>query len=124
MTAMAERRFTAKTFFLFGGLLIWAAHFMFVYSANAVACARGLEDVTVMGAGLIPFTVAIATLAALLAAGNVLATALAWRGPLASEPHDDPATAFLRQVTVVLALLSMIAIVLSALPSLIVQPCA
>ena len=62
MTAMAEQRFTSKTFLLFSGLLIWAAHFMFVYSANAVACERGLQDVRVLGIGLIPLTVMVATL--------------------------------------------------------------
>lgn len=121
---MAEQRLTAKTLYLFGGLLIWAAHFMFVYSANAIACSRGLEDIAILGAGLIPLTVALATIVALLAAGYVLVSTLAWQGPLRGEPHDDPSTAFLRQVTIVLTLLSIIAIVLSALPSFIVQPCA
>lgn len=121
---MAEQRFTAKTLYLFGGLLIWAAHFMFVYSANAIACERGLEDVTIVGAGLIPLTIAIATVAALAAAGYVAAAAMSWRGPFTNEPHGDPTTSFLRQVTIVLTLLSMIAIVLSALPSFVVQPCA
>lgn len=121
---MAERRFTSKTLFLFAGLLIWAAHFMFVYSVNAVACARGLEDITILDAALVPLTVALATLAALGAAGYVLVAALAWKGPLAGEPHDDAASAFLRQVTIALTLLSIIAIVLSALPSFIVRPCA
>lgn len=120
---MAEQRLTSKTFFLFGGLLIWATHFMLVYSANAVACARGLAGVTVLNAGLIPFTVTIATLLALLATGLLLYAALSWGGPLRGEAHDDPGSAFLRQVTVALTLLSMIAIVLSALPSLIVPPC-
>ena len=119
---MAERRFTAKTLFLFAGLLIWAAHFIFVYSANAVACARGLEAIKVLGADLVPFTVSLATLAALAAAGYVLVSALAWKGPLTDEPHDDPTSAFARQITIALTLLSIIAIVLSALlPAAIVR---
>lgn len=121
---MAERRFGSKTFLLFGGLLIWAAHFMFVYSANAVACERGLQDMRILGAGLIPFTVAVATVIALAGGGYVLWLAFGWLGPLRGEPHDDPAGAFLRQISIVLTLLSMIAIVLSALPSLVVMPCA
>ena len=120
---MAEQRFISKTFFLFGGLLIWATHFMFVYSATAVACARGLADITVLGVGLIPLTVILATVLALLATGWLLYAALTWGGPLRGEPRD-PGNVFVRQITLALTLLSMIAIVLSALPSLIVPPCA
>lgn len=120
---MAERRFTAKTFLLFGGLLIWAAHFMFVYSANAVACQRGLENVRILGIGLIPFTVVLATLVALAVAGYVLAMAMGWLGPLRGESQNDPSSTFLSQITVVLTLISMIAITQSALPSLVVSPC-
>ncbi len=121
---MADQRLGSKTFLLFGGLLIFAAHFMFVYSANAVACARGLEDVRILGAGLIPFTVMLATLLALAAAGYVLALAMGWRGPLRGEPHNDPTSAFLRQITIALTLLSMVAIIWIALPLFIVTPCA
>lgn len=120
---MAERRFTSKALLLFGGPLIWAAHFMFVYTANAVACERGLENVSILGVGLIPVTVALATLVALAAAGYVLAMAIRWLGPLHGESYDDPSSAFLRQITIVLTLISMIAVTLSALPSLVVPPC-
>lgn len=123
MSAVVEQRLTSKTFLLFGGLLIWAAHFMFVYSVNAVACARGLQDIRVFGAGLIPFTVTIATLIALAAAGRLLWVGSGWLGPLRGEPHHDPASAFLRQVSIALTLLSMVAICLTALPSFVVVPC-
>lgn len=123
MTAVAEQRLTSKAFLLFGGLLIWAAHFMLVYSVNAVVCARGLQDLRVLGAGLIPFTVAIATLVALAAASRLLWVGSGWLGPLRGEPHDDRASAFLRQVSIALALLSMVAIFLTALPSFVVVPC-
>lgn len=123
MTAMAEQRFTSKTSLLFSGLLIWAAHFMFVYSANAVACERGLQDFQVLGIGLIPLTVMVATLAALAAVGYVLLIAIGWLGPLHGEAHDDPSSAFVRQITIVLSLISIVAITLSALPSLVVSPC-
>ncbi len=120
---MAEQRLTSKTFLLFGALLIWAAHFMFVYSANAIACARGLQDIRVFGAGLIPLTVAVATLIALAAGCYLLWLASGWLGPLRGEPHDDPASAFLRQVSIALTLLSMIAITLTALPAFVVVSC-
>lgn len=120
---MSERRFWSKAFLMFGGLLIWAAHFMFVYSANAVACARGFTHITVLGVGLVPFTLILATLLALLATGYLLYTALSWSGPLRGEANDDPASAFLRQITIVLTLIAMIAIVWNALPASIVTPC-
>lgn len=120
---MAEQRFASKTFYLFGGLLIWAAHFMLVYSVNAVACVFGFAKVQVIGADLVPFTVILATLVALASAGYLLLSMMAWQGPLRGEARTDPSTIFLRQVTIALTLLAMIAILLSALPSLIVPPC-
>jgi len=121
---MAEQRFGSKTFLIFGGLLIWAAHFMFVYSTNAVVCARNLDDITILGAELAPFIVMLATLAALAVACYVLYAAVAWGGPLRGESRNDPGSAFIRQITIVLTLLSIVAILWTALPSLIVSPCA
>lgn len=120
---MAERRFGSKMLLPFGGLLVWAAHFMFVYSANALACARGFADVMILRTGIVPLTVAAATLAALVGSGYLLTLALSWGGPLRGEDENDASAAFLRQVTVALTLLSIIAILFSALPSLIVPPC-
>ena len=120
---MAEQRFISKAFLLFGGLLIWAAHFMTVYSANAVACARGLAGIRIFGIGLVPITIILVTIIALAAAAYIVVSALSWQGPISGEPHGAPTTAFLRQMTVMVTLFSMIAIVLSAMPSLIVQPC-
>lgn len=120
---MADRRLASKTFLLFGGLLIWAAHFMTVYSANAIACERGFADLRIWNAGVVPLTVMLVTIVALSAAAYLLLSALSWQGPLSGEARNDPGTAFLRQVAVALTLFSMVAIVLSALPSLIVPPC-
>ena len=120
---MSERRFGSKTFLLLGGLLIWAAHFMFVYAATSLACARGFAHITVLGAGLVPFTVMLATCLALLAAGWVLLTALSWGGPLRGEASTDAGSAFIQHLTIALALIAMIAIVWNALPALVVSPC-
>ncbi|MCL4766021.1 MAG: hypothetical protein KJZ80_07310 [Hyphomicrobiaceae bacterium] len=121
---MAEQRFASKTFALFGGLLIWGAHFMIVYSANALACTRGLAGVTILGAGLVPLFVLAATAAALGAAGYLLVTTLSWRGALRGERSQNGSAAFLRIATLTITLLSAIAIAWTALPAAIVQPCA
>lgn len=53
--------------------ILWSLHFLVVYCTNAVACAKGWSGVTVLGLGLVDFTVLAATVVVL-----VLLAGLAW----------------------------------------------
>jgi hypothetical protein len=120
---VAERRFAAKMIFMSAGMLIWAAHFTAVYVFNALACARHFADATVSGFAIVPATVTAATVFALGATGWVLFQALAWRGPVVGESAEDPTAGFIRYTTIVVALLSVVAIVWNGVPAFIVPPC-
>ena len=55
---------------MFSGILIWAAHFGFIYAFVALACARGFAEAKWLGFDAVTVSVVAATL---LAAGAVLA---------------------------------------------------
>jgi uncharacterized membrane protein YhaH (DUF805 family) len=63
------RGFLGEVLFALAGLLIWAAHFLLVYGATALLCARGA------GAAVALLTIAVATVVALAALLAVLAVA-------------------------------------------------
>jgi hypothetical protein len=94
------------------GLLVWALYFMAAYSFVAVACAGGFADSSVLGAPA-------ATILPLIMAGAGCAlTGLAWlilERRKASVPDADERIFLIRAGRLV-SILSILAIVLSALP--------
>ncbi len=104
------------------GLLIWSAQFTVIYGVTAIACARGYEEATVFGAGLVPSAVVAATLIALALDGLVLVHARSRSLALASE-QAAPADPFLAHLTYLISGLSLVAIAWNGLPALIVPVC-
>lgn len=105
------------------GMIIWAVHFLVVYVATAIVCARGLADRTLLGWPLAPALVLGATALALLAVGVVGLRAyrrLA-HGFAGQDGEDDPQ--FTVWLTLAVALLAGISILWAAVPSLIVSAC-
>jgi hypothetical protein len=101
---------------LFTGPVVWFAHFVALYGAEALICTPGLATTGAM------FLVAgVATLAALAVLGGFGIRVL--RRP-AHDPGDshDGAT-FLRSATLLLAVLSAIAVVWVALPTALLPVC-
>jgi hypothetical protein len=102
---------------LFIGPAIWFGHFATLYAAEALICTPGLAS-----AGAMTWVAGAATLAALAALGGFGATVL-------RRPAHDPAgrhggAAFLRSATLLLAMLSAIAVVWVALPVALLPVCA
>jgi uncharacterized protein involved in cysteine biosynthesis len=118
----SSSRLTVEMLRMFAGLLIWAAHFGVIYGVTALVCARRLADVAILGLGLVPFTIAIATLIALLAAGLVLALAVGDLRAARHAPERDQTRVFLSYMTATVAGLAIVAIAWDALPALIVVP--
>ncbi|ANW00896.1 hypothetical protein [Bradyrhizobium icense] len=118
---MDETGFMRKSLFVLGGLLIWAAHFLFVYVLNALACARNFQELQLLGFGVVPVTIALGT--AFAAAAVLALLIIALRVPDRIMDTREPSTDFLRQLAVAVALLSLVAIGWSGLPALLVQPC-
>lgn len=114
-----ESRFTRTTFFIWGGLLIWAADFLFVYVFAALACARGFEHMRIAGVGVVQFM----TLAASLAAS--IGAVLLMRRALSELRSGAPASTcrFHAFLSASLSGLALVAIAWSALPPLLSPTC-
>lgn len=103
------------------GLVAWAAQFTIIYGFAAVVCARGYGSLSVLGVGIVPFTILVATLLALGGAGLALLLALRDRGQRSADTH--PTDRFLIDTTLVVSGLSIVAILWQGLPALIVPAC-
>lgn len=121
---MARHGFAARLAFLLGGLLVWAGHFLFVYGFNGLACARGFDRNTVLGAGIVVLTVGIATAVAVLAAAGIGILAVLGRGPGIGDEPDPAVRAFWQLGAAVLAGFSVVAVLWTGLPALMIEPCA
>lgn len=88
------------------GVIVWALHFMVIYGFTALACARGLP------LSAVPWVVALATLAAAAVCIRIVLAGLR-----ASERFES-------WMSAALAGLALLAIVLEALPALMVPICA
>ena len=86
------------------GGIAWALHFTAIYTATALACARATP-------GLVPWAIAAATLVAIGACLGLMHAG--WKR------HDD----FEAWLSATLAGMALFAIVLQALPALMVMPC-
>lgn len=95
---MSTEGFIARSLYLAGGLLVWAANFLLTYVFTALACARGFAHHTVAGVGLVPL---VTVASSLLAAGGCL---LLLRRGLASRQRG-----FIDVTAAMVALLSLIA---------------
>lgn len=103
MTSELTASFARTTLRMFSPVLIWAAHFLAIYSTTGIACARNAHDLVPWGVG----------------AASVLA-ALALLAVVRSARKDEP---FRSWITTSLAVLTLIAIAWEALPVLIVPLC-
>jgi hypothetical protein len=113
--------FLAKSLYALAGLLIWALHFGAIYVFQALACARGFAGREVAGADVVTVFIVAATVIALLA--SAAAIAAGWRTAGANvelAEHDE----FLRRLGLLVAGLSVVAIIWEALPVLMMPPCS
>lgn len=116
--------FVRKLSFFLSGFILWAVHFVTLYSINGLACARGFAMEPVAGTNISVMSVAVATAIAALALLAVLFLAAAGRGPGISQETDESLRRFWRYGTIAIALLGIVAVLWSGLPALIIRPCA
>lgn len=112
-----DRRFTPTAFLIWSGLLIWAADFLLIYIIQAIVCAKGYADASVLGLGAIPATTLLCTLAALTA--TFLITLRCVRQVRAGP--SDQRVRFTSFVTAAAGGLALVAIIWTALPGLLLQ---
>jgi hypothetical protein len=103
---------------MLAGLLAWGVQFTVVYMAASIVCAKGDGGLSPLGFGLASFSIMAATLLCLAVTALVLYRALARRGR-----DETAAELFMRQVTALIAGISLFAIAWTGLPALVVPSC-
>ncbi|HEY0687158.1 MAG TPA: hypothetical protein VGD45_32755 [Steroidobacter sp.] len=111
-----QHRFTATTFLVAGGLLVWMADFVFVYVFAALACARGFDDASLLGLPVVPLTTVLASSLA-----GAITVAIVRRGYLMQRRESDEHTRFIGFVAWAGGALALVALVLLIMPALVVR---
>ena len=117
MMRTAAPSFTRGFLLLFSGPIVWAIHFLFVYSFTGVLCARPAWHPQWLGIGLLEWGIGSAAIVALAF------LAFIHIGRRRKEVAETNA-AFIGRTGAALALLSSLAIVWESLPLLLVPACA
>ena len=107
--------------YLLAGMLVWAAAFTASYAGASFICARGLSDMAVFGIAILPFLLGTVTLAALAATGLIVLVACRLR-PTTGKEAELPA--FVRTMSLIVALLAIVGIVWNGAPALLLAGCA
>lgn len=115
---MTARRFVTVLLFILSGLLVWAAQFTVIYAFNTMACTRAFTGVTVLGFGIVPFGVTLATVAAVATSLWLL-----YRGFRSPQFLPGEIDSFVTSVASAVTVLAVVAMVWNWLPALIVPPC-
>lgn len=121
MNAVSEKGFASRLLLASSGLLVWGAHFLFVYIFAALACARSFADLRLIGVGITPFAILTGTVAAFLMLAWL--SIRAWRTENEASAADPNTPRFLRYIGAALAIYSSAAILLQTLPVLILPVC-
>jgi hypothetical protein len=112
----ARPTFTVTTFRLWSALLAWAAYFLLVYVAIALACERGFADLRILGVPVVPAVT-----------GGTFLVAFGVTGAFAAAAHrrerqaTTTARRFLEFVTCVLGMLALAAIAWTTLPPVLLD---
>ena len=122
MSAVPERGFLRRILLMLAGLVVWGLQFTLIYGFNAIACARGFADSDLLGLPLVPAVIVSLTVLALAATAAVVGATIRGRfAELLREEAEDGS--FMRALTITIGLLSLVAIVWSGLPALMVAAC-
>ncbi|HZW11971.1 MAG TPA: hypothetical protein VFF81_02105 [Noviherbaspirillum sp.] len=113
---MESLRFDRAFLRLFAAPLVWALHFLAVYGAIGIICARRMHGLTLLGLDIASWVVAATTVASVAAV-----FLLSLRGAAGQPPQDN--ASFTRWTGAALGVLSIIAIAWEAMAILLVPAC-
>ena len=113
-------RFVSRIFLITGGLLIWAALFLFTYILVALACARGFFHAVWLGIDALPLVLAGATVISLAGLAQLVRRAeqIERSADYARRADDDDLVT--ADVTCMVCLLALVAIIWNSLPTLLI----
>jgi hypothetical protein len=112
--------FATSALRVLAGLLVWGAHLGLVYGIAALACARSLGDVRVLGVAMVPLAVGAATVLAAAAAAVVVVRATM---AAARDREGGGVRAFLGVMTAILGALSLLGILWTGSAIAVVPAC-
>jgi hypothetical protein len=122
---ITARRFRETLWALVAAPTVWALHFLFCYFYAAVQCAKGGRSATLDDVRIV---IAVATAVALLLVA--VSAFFAWSlsrmegdPPPHQDSTDEDRVRFLAVATLMLAGLSFVAIVFTAIPAFIFESC-
>jgi hypothetical protein len=110
------RRFTPTALLLCGGLLVWAADFLLIYTVSAVACAKGYAHLQIAGLPLVSFTCLTITALACIASGVLIRIALV---RIREGRGANASAAFIRFMTLSVAGLGLLATLFNVIPAIL-----
>jgi hypothetical protein len=116
----AALQFVTTTLRMLSGVLIWATHFGIIYIATALVCARGFQNSSWLGIGIVAWMVVIATVIAIV--GILMILLPAWKSLYRGSPRSAT-TAFIDWMTVSFGGLALLAIVWVTFPVMLVPIC-
>lgn len=107
-------------------MLLWALHFVLVYSLAGVGCEHDWYRATLLGTNRLSLLLVVATIAALVPIALLGWRALRWHrhGTSAADASLPRHGRFLVRVTLALSVLAAIAVLFTATPILLLPPCA
>lgn len=111
-----QRSFSRVFLFMLAGPMIWAAHFLFIYSVHGVACARPMLYGAWLGAPVSAWIIVAASVLALAAMGLIFLR-------LRTRLRRSGDRGFPSWMAAALSLLSALAIVWETIPVLLVPAC-
>ena len=123
MNRVDEGTAIGKLLFMSGGLWVWALHFTVLYAFTTVACAAAFSAVDIFGIRIVPFAIGVATLLAWAVVVTLLWIAVSGPVPPRSARFSEATEQFFRYAAAVTAILSLVAIAWTALPTLLFKPC-
>ncbi|HEV7346211.1 MAG TPA: hypothetical protein VGN60_11335 [Devosia sp.] len=121
---MREQTFFKPLLASVSGLVIWAAHFGIIYAVNALNCERRWMDQTVLGMGLVPFAITMATIAAVLGLAIIAALAFLDKAPNLPDAANERTSVFFRKLTITVTALALVAVIYQTIPVYVVPACA
>lgn len=117
--SLQQRSFIAWSLYVSGGLLIWAAHFLFGYVLAALACSQGFAHRQLGGISIVTWITALVSLVAVVACCLLLYRALS--AARRSAGHET--TRFLHFIAGAVATLALSGIAATALSGALPLQC-
>ena len=117
---MSETRVFPTVAYLLGSMIVWAGAFAGAYVVTALVCARRLGDASVLGIGVLPFSIGLITIVALVATA-IIALVAYRRWP---KPGDADLPSFVQSMALFVALMAVLGIVWNGVPALFFASCA